>query len=148
MLPTNRLSFGEGVDLSADPLDVPPNRVHDIVNVDITPQGGGFVRDDYTTPSLLPGARCLQGFDTFALCAKDDLHPGVQFTVFGAPGLCQRIQGISPANLYAARELLFGSRCLRYCFFIGTVGTAGCRRNNGSGDHHARKQSHLFLFTR
>ena len=85
MLPTNRLSFGEGVDLSADPLDVPPNRVHDIVNVDITPQGGGFVRDDYTTPSLLPGARCLQGVDTLALCAKDDTLYRVDYPLAATP---------------------------------------------------------------
>lgn len=72
MLPTNRMQFGGGMDTRADQTNMPPDRVRDIANVDVAANGIGFVREGFTPTGLLPGARCLQGFDTFALCAQGD----------------------------------------------------------------------------
>ena len=46
--------------------------MRDIANIDVTADGIGFVREGFTPTGLLPGARCMQGFDTFALCAQGD----------------------------------------------------------------------------
>lgn len=72
MLPNSRLTFKDGMDISADEADIQPGLAHDIVNIDISTTGTGFVRDSFTIPALLPGARCLFGFDSFGLCVKDD----------------------------------------------------------------------------
>lgn len=72
MQSTTKLTFSKGMDISADAVDVPANRAHDILNLDLTQSGVGFARDEYTAPTLLAGARCLQGFDAFGLCASGD----------------------------------------------------------------------------
>lgn len=70
MLPTNRMQFAGGIDTKTDPTNMPAGRVRDIANIDVTADGIGFVREGFTPTGLLPGARCMQGFDTFALCAQ------------------------------------------------------------------------------
>lgn len=85
MLPTSQLTFTKGMDISADEMDIPPGHAHDIVNVDISTTGAGFARDDYSVPSLLPGARCLQGFESYGLCAKDDTLYRVDYPLAVTP---------------------------------------------------------------
>lgn len=94
MLPNSRLTFKDGMDISADETDIQPGLAHDIVNIDISTTGTGFARDEYSAPSLLPGARCLQGFDSFALCAKDGLLYRIDIPLAATP----IFSGLHPHN--------------------------------------------------